>query len=88
MRGDRAVVDNSATLRTLALHQPISRPSAQEHAGQIGGHDIIPELDVLGFQGNCAGVAARVVKQHVQPAEAFGDPGKQVSTEAASATSA
>ena len=45
MRRDRAVVDDAAAHRLLPAHGAKRRPRAQEGAGEIDRHDVVPDLD-------------------------------------------
>jgi hypothetical protein len=63
MCGDRAVVDDTPTLRLLALHHAERVLRAQERAGQVDRHYIRPLLVRQLFEGDAAGADAGIVEQ-------------------------
>ncbi|SOT44274.1 hypothetical protein F01_460642 [Burkholderia cenocepacia] len=67
--GDRTVVDDAPALRRLTLHLAPRGAGAQEHAGQVGRDQVVPELQCVIVDRHGAGVAARVVEQHVKAPE-------------------
>ena len=77
LRGDRAVVDDAAAARALALHQRHRLPRAQKGAGEVGVDHHAPLIDVQLVGRHCSGVCAGVVEQQVEPAVILPDPVEQ-----------
>ena len=88
--GDRAVVDDAAAARVLALHHAGTPRWVQRNiAGQVDVHDLLPLLVREVFERHRRSAAAGVVEEHVEPAErGLRSAAKSAFTAAGSLTSA
>jgi len=73
MRGDRAVVDNTATARILRLHDLDRFLRAQEYTGQIGGYHVLPGIEWQLLELHRVGppIGRLLLEQDVEPDRNF-----------------